>query len=465
MELLFEHISNLGAGVNPSAVHLPDNNVILFSVLDGVLNIRNWVTVAGDVPWGTPAFSAPTVATHDTNMSSVRLKNVPRVGVFGTWHQDTVLDRFDNVVTPERHRFAIWGTLSDITNYLTDGGVQLNYNNNVSTSQMTFKNPLNKLMGEDNSLINPGMKIELFFSAGDSDDYPMGVFYIDRIDFKTGGGDLSIDCRNISGKLLKDQQFNETTDFGPQLYHTNVTDILDYAGVENYDVQSTSVWEMGMRFPSDMDLLSGLKELIRTAKNWRLLETLDGDIIAGSSVTYDPIKNYNSNYVFYRGYEVFSRGIVRDDQDVYSRVCCQCKYKVGEVDYTRRVYKGIYNDYDWVYQAQKTFIYTAPDETSEVELGIIGDGLVESLSKSGIVETFEGPFRPHLVTGDIAEIISNDGARLIGVITNVTHKFGDSGFGTSFTVDSAGIAGKGLLTDYIEKINKKQSVAKATRIY
>jgi len=469
MELLFELISNLGPGYNPSAVHLPNNDVILFSVFEGRLKYRTWTPEVGNVPWNSPTFGEIDIATADKNMSLVRLKNIPRVGIFGSWKQDIVRDESNNIITPERHRFAIWDSQNDITNYLESGSIKLGSDSIISSANFTFKNPSGYLSGENSSKVSPAMKIELFFSAGDSEDYPMGVFFIDRVNVAVGKSTIEVEARNISGKMLKEQQFNETNRFGPQLYFENIIDLLELAGILNADVQPLSGWTMGIQFPPEMDMLTGLESLIRVARDWRVIETLDGQIVAGFA-SYGPIASYNSKYTFNRGTDVFSRSIVRDDQYVFSRVCCISNYAYEDVNgktvqATRRAYAPIMNDHEWGVVSQKTYNYNAPDETAQVTLQDIANDLASRLAKAGIMETFTGPFRPYLVAGDTAEIVSDEGTKMLGTITSIAHKFGINGYETSFVVDSAGENGKGLLTDYIQKINKKQNVGNSTIIY
>lgn len=48
-------------------------------------------------------------------------------------------------------------------------------------------------------------------------------------------------------------------------------------------------------------------------------------------------------------------------------------------------------------------------------------------------------------------------AEELGLITEITHKFGKDGFYTEFTVDSGGTLGKGRLVDYISQITKERT--------
>ncbi len=463
MELAFEHYANLGAGINPDTLHIDDNSVYAFSILNGRLIAKIWRAPSGDVDWSTPVFETAFIATKDQNMSLMRLKSVPRVGMFGTWHQDTVYDGGE-VVTPERQRFAIWDAINDIGKYLKDGSIQLDLDKIVSTANFTFENPDYDLSGEKESRLKPGMKLEMAFIAGDSAEYPMGVYYIDRVDMSTTGGTVSVDCRNISGKLLKDQSLDGYNSFPIMLYSDLVESLLRAAQLTDFNVQQSPLggWEMGMEFAPEVDMLTALNEIISASLNWTVRETLDGQIVAGSILTYDPLKNMNSKYTFNRGTDLISRGVVRDDNGVYSRVCYQSRNTVTDVFI--RVYAEVIHALEWSFAPNKTLYITAAENTGVTELQDLADTLAARMSKAGVMEQFSGPFRPHILPGDEAEIIADDGTWLLGMITTVNHAFGPSGYFTSFTVDSAGVLGKPQLRDMIERVSGTQS-SSAKRLY
>lgn len=54
--------------------------------------------------------------------------------------------------------------------------------------------------------------------------------------------------------------------------------------------------------------------------------------------------------------------------------------------------------------------------------------------------------------------MDSDGNTELGLITEITHNFGKSGFTTNLTVDSGGRLGRGRLSDYIRMIDNKQEV-------
>lgn len=469
MELVIESVSEIYGGSTPNTTHMPDNSVWLFKIIDGRLNGAQIANEPTDVDWPGLTAGDFAVITKDKNLSLVKLKNVPRMGVFGSWHQAAVMDG-ETVITPERQRFAIWDALNDITNYLESGEIRMDLDNIVASASFAFKNPSQHLSGETSSRMTPGNKIELFFTAGDSADYPMGVFYCDQIDMTAAGETITVDCRNISGKLLKDQTFDENNTYPNLPYSDTVEALLDNAGIADYDVQPSvgeTPWRLGLEYPPDMDMLTGFLEMIGISLNWIARETLDGQIIAGSTVTYQPIIDLNSKYTFNRGSDLFSRGVTRDDNDVYSRVCYQSKQSATETtpETTIRAYANVLHAFEWAYAPNKTIYLTAPDDTVLAELQDLADALASRMAYSGIIEQFSGPFRPHIIPGDEAEIVADDGTHLLGLITTVNHSFGSSGFSTSFTVDSAGVIGKPQLRDLIEKVSGKGQSSSIKRLY
>jgi len=284
------------------------------------------------------------------------------------------------------------------------------------------------------------------------------------------GETITVDCRNISGKLLKDQTFDENNTYLPLPFSDVLEAYLTDAGITDYDVQPSvgeDPWSPGFEFPPDMDKLTAFFGMIQNSVNWIARETLDGQIIAGSTVTYQPIIDLNSKYTFNRGSDLFSRGVTRDDNDVYSRVCYQSKQSATEStpETTIRAYASVLHAFEWSYAQNKTLYITAPDDTVLAELQDLADALASRMAYSGIIEQFSGPFRPHIIPGDEAEIVADDGTHLLGLITTVSHSFGAGGFSTSFTVDSAGVLGKPQLRDLIEKVSGKGQSSTIKRLY
>lgn len=448
MELQFEYTTQIGVGTNPNVVNLPDNTIMLFYVDAGNLTIQREARPEGtDVDWGNVTFSEPKRATRDKAMSLVRLKNVPRLGVYGVWHS--------NEPTP-RHRFAIYEAESDISKYLVEGTIELRLETPITDLSLTLENPKQVISGEDTSLLVPGSKIELNFTAGDSELYPMGVFYGDRVEMSATGGTASIEGRNISGKKLKDQTFDYANLYPIKQYDLTVVDVLVAAGVTNYQVQAGAVFDVGMEFSPSMTFLDGIYELLKASRNWQIRETLDGEILIGSIVSFEPIQ-LNSKYTFERGKDCWSRNVVRDDFDVYSRVCV--------CDGTLYIYQNVEGQEGWAVAPQKTLYVEIAEGTPQVDAEALALEIAERIAKSGTLETFIGSFRPHLLPGDEAEIVNDSGSRLLGLVTTVRHSFSKSeGFVTEFVVDSGGAIGKPQIKELIDSIAQRGNIGSAKRL-
>ncbi len=128
-----------------------------------------------------------------------------------------------------------------------------------------------------------------------------------------------------------------------------------------------------------------------------------------------------------------------------------------------------YSDIDrvesWVIPQKKTLYIDAPTGTPAASLQVIADAVAQRVSRSGIVEAFTGPFRPHIQPGDTAQIVDPDGQTLIGVITGINHRFGNNGFMTDFTVDSGGVLSSEQITTLVEKLIRQKQVDTASRSY
>lgn len=108
----------------------------------------------------------------------------------------------------------------------------------------------------------------------------------------------------------------------------------------------------------------------------------------------------------------------------------------------------------WNLQANKTLYVQVPDGTGSIAAQDYAEQLTEWLENVGKIESFIGPFRPHLLCGDEAVIIDENGYTSLGLITEIEHKFGKQGFYTNFSVDSGGRLGKGRITDFIKQITE-----------
>lgn len=448
MELLFEFNQLVTAtGNNPTAVHFEDQtSQVFYTGENGRLYGIDTTTPNGE--WENKEFSSPLVVAPDININYVTLRRISRYGVYGSWESEN------------RHRFAIYGVDFDVTDYIEDGNIGFAINNPISTMSFNLNNPSQIFMNEESSLVSPGSKVQFSFSAGDSIPYSMGQFYTDRGGYSVNNANIDIDGRNSIGKILKDQTFDENNTFSLKPFNLLVAEILEVAGLSyaKYFIDSRVVTPVGIKFPLNMTILDGLKETLTTVNNVKMQELLDGSIAIGLN-DYSKF-DQASKYTFYRNKDIFSRSITRDDMDTYRRVC------VYTDEFTTKVYKDVSFYEGWSLGVQKTLYIAVAAGTTLADCTTYATQLASQLSHVGIIESFVGAFRPHIQPGDSAEIINAEGkSRLLGIITNVNHRFGKGGYSTDFAVDSGGQIGKGRISDYIDIINKKNSVSNATRLY
>ena len=290
----------------------------------------------------------------------------------------------------------------------------------------------------------PASKIKLNFKSGDSDPLLMGIFYVDRTNFAVGRANVSVDARNSVGKYLKDQTFDERNIYAKQQIQLLLAQILTGMGITNYYV-GTETTELGMEFSPSQDILSGINDVLTTIRDWQVREEPDGKVVVAERT--DTAFTQPGTYTFYRNRDVFSRSVTKDDNNTYGRVC------VHTSDFSVKAYRPVSSDLGWLPPAQKTLYQQCPDGTTSIAAAALATEIAEQLSNSGEVEEFVGPIRPQLMPGDGAQIVDEDGPRLVGTITTVTHQFGKDGFYTQFTVDSGGKINKPLLSDYLKQIS------------
>ena len=109
---------------------------------------------------------------------------------------------------------------------------------------------------------------------------------------------------------------------------------------------------------------------------------MDGTVVIGST-------NYagftrNSTYTFYRDKDIFTRSIVRDDQEAYRRVC------VHNQDFSIKVYRDVATYSGWNLQANKTLYVNIPEGTSLFDAQNYANQIANSLQFVGKVESFTG---------------------------------------------------------------------------
>lgn len=445
MELQFEFVQEVGSGNYPDLIHLWDNEANLLYIQDGRMRSKYTNTPNGE--WLDREFMEDVDVSVDDNIEHFRIDNMGGFGAVGSYKSGNT------------HKLIIYEYQFDISEYLNSGSIKHSTDSPVSSFSLDLENPRNPnedyegnvVIDEHSSLISPGAKVIFKFGVGEEiADFEMGTFYVDRGAFTLLSETAKIDGRNLIGKVLRDQTLDESsaTKFG--FINELIEEYLKHANLNNtqYAIQSSDkmYW---FDFKPNTNVLDALEEIFKLTINWQIRESIDGRIIVGSPSFGGSI---NSTYMFYRNKDVFSRNIVKDDMESYRRVC------IHSSDFSLIIYRIVNSYSGWNLQSNKTLYVQVPDGTKATEATLYADEVASRLENIGKIESFTGPFRPHLQVGDEAIIIDEKGSQNLGLITEITHKFGKDGFYTIFTVDSGGQLGKGRLSDYISQITREKPV-------
>lgn len=430
-------------GVSPNVLHFFNNEAQALYLKNGELHGK--ITNTPNGVWGDREFEGELNITPDIEMINLKLSNLSGFGTVGSYK------------TGDCHKLLIYELQVDISEYLNAGKIKHTIDSPISIFNLQLENPIkdddeNVAISERAFLISPGARIGFSFSMGDSDEFQIGTFYVDRSDFTLLSETVSVDGRNLIGKAFKDQTFGEKHNYSVELLSEVVRKILVDANISPYKmlIANTSI-RAGFTFSPNMDYLSGLLEVFKATLDWKIEENTDGTIIVGNSTfqSFTPIGRFE----FFRNKDIFSRKIVRDDMNVYRRVC------VHDREFSIAVYKDVEEYIGWNLQSNKTLFVNVPEGTELADATIYANELAIRLAKAGKLESFTGPLRPYIVVGDSAVIIDEYGKEELGLITEITHSFGKDGYYTNFTVDSGGVLGKGRIADYISQVtsDKKET--------
>lgn len=447
MQLEFEVINtDVGDGNYPDLIHFANTQAQVFYLQDGELYGKPTDKIDNG-EWQNTIFQDEVDASPDTGMSHFEVKVLPGWGIIGGYKAGDI------------HKMIIYEFAWEMDRYLNSGSIKHSIDNPISSFNLSLENPDigdpehpgNIAINEENSLLSPGAKVTFKFGAGDDlNDYEMGVFYVDRSNFTLLNETASVDGRNLIGKALKDQTLDESYQTGFNYNNLIIENFFKHANLDSnqYLIENTSARNW-FDFKPNMDILSALNEIFKAMLNWKVRELTDGTIVVGSP----NFSWFTSNgvYNFYRNKDIFSRGIVRDDMGAYRRVC------IHDSDFNIVVYKDVKGYSGWNLQAKKTLYVQVANGTRLSEANLYAEEVANRVDSVGKIESFTGPLRPHLTCGDEAVIIDEKGSKSLGLITEITHVFGKSGYYTNFTVDSGGRLGKGRLTDYIGQITKDKT--------
>jgi hypothetical protein len=448
MELTFETYGQIGSGSFPDFIQFYNTEGQLFFTDAGLIHGTDSARFDGDFTtpqWNDTLEISP---EGDTGITNLELKNLNGFGIVGSYY------------TADEQVMIIYEFQYDMSKYLSGGSIKHSIDNPISSFTLTLENPIDEeteiegpvVMNEKSTLLSPGAKIIFRFGMGDDfEEYEMGTFYVDRSNYSVRSNTASVDGRNLIGKALKDQTLNENNVISYDIITNIINGILEKAnlGIDQYEVEYDATYRR-FRFDPSKTVYSALEEIFRTMVDWKMEETVQEEIIVGSpSYGLFPTRGM---YNFQRDKDIFSRSITMDDQGSYRKVC------VHDSEWNIQIYEDVASFSGWNLQSNKTLFVQVAEGTSSTNAQAIATELASRLESVGKVETFTGPFRPQLLVGDGATIMDSEGNTELGLITEITHNFGKSGFTTNFTVDSGGRLGRGRLSDYIRMIDNKQEV-------
>ena len=445
MELKFENLVSLAPGSYPDVVQFYDTSAQIFAINPSGDMVGIPIKKL-DGEYGSPQLETSNDVSNDTNHAHLEIKTINGFGMAGSYKSN------------DSHKMIIYEFALELEDYLENGSIKLAIDNPIASFTTTLANPIDKssdkqlnvAISEKEALLSPGAKVQFMFEMGDNEPIEMGTFYVDRSDFSPIRADVGIDGRNLIGKALNDQTLDEDNLFGYDTIDKHFEKLLADANLstDQFLVEPSTTYNW-FSFDPNMKKLDALKEMLKAMINWKVEELNDGTIVVGSP-SYSQFTQPGI-YTFNRGTDIFSRNITRDDMDAYRRVC------VHTSDFTVKIYRDVASYTGWNLQANKTLYVNVQDGTSEAQAILYAEELASRLENVGKVESFTGPFKPHIMPGDYAHIVSESGTDDIGIITEVTHSFGKQGFKTDFTVDSGGRLGKGRISDYISKITQQHS--------
>ena len=329
--------------------------------------------------------------------------------------------------------FLIYEYMADVSTWLLSGSWQLQPDNPIKAGSIKLSNAdIRRFEDSAYTLFSPGNRLWFQFRSGDSDVYDLGLFYIESSPYAELAKDFTFKGRNALGFFLSSQTFDERVSYSGTLSEV-FTQLLVDAGVpEQLIVVQYNETTVSFVFSDSDTYLKGLQKACEQV-DWYLDDLPDGKIVVGNESFIKSLVSTTGVYSFDRGKDVISRSVERSADGVYSRVCVRRK---GSDPLS--LYSDVPFFDGWFIGNHRTYYNDVPESTLQADMERILTQLVEGLQYSGITEKFESPFRPWLQTGDVAIVTGGDGPRIVGIITDIQHEFGSSGYFTSFVVTSGG---------------------------
>lgn len=394
----------------------------------------------------------------DDNKLETQYTSVPQ----GNWEKSLLSDpqyistnpyqasNFDHPVNGVLHGVAIDGNnlwylrytyAMDVSPLVKTGTWRMQSDNPIQQVQLSLQNVSEAAFASLTSLFNPGAKIVVGFSMGDSDPNQIGTGFMDEMSYDVKSDSVSISGRNAIGYKLSTQTFDDVTVINDEARNV-VSKILDMAGIENYIIQP-SAHVRKHEFESNQSLLSGLEQIFEYYYGWQMNELADGTIIVGYP-WFQYEYQANSAYKFNGASDVLARKTVKRADAAYTKVIVTGTAPDENTPAPTITLPVPHYTY-WMLGAHKTAHIQAPEGLVGAELNNYAQDIANELQYVGITEQFTATLKPQLLCRDVAHVYygKESDAVFLGLITSITHNFGATGFKTTFSVDSGGIYTEG----------------------
>ncbi|MBR2583124.1 MAG: hypothetical protein IKD61_06995 [Oscillospiraceae bacterium] len=331
--------------------------------------------------------------------------------------------------------FLRYHSSMDITDLVRSGSCKLRDDSQIAQLTLRLANAGDTLFDVPYSLFEPGARIDVAVTMGDSSRYPLVSAYMDDFDNDRLSPDVSLSARSVTGRL-NDQTFDDNTSFTGNGNEV-VAWIFGLAGITRYHI-GPSDFSQEWTFKPEQTLLKGLADVFDFFVGWKMIELPDGTMCVGYPWWLETYQT-NSVYQFSGNVDVTKRRTKKSLDAAYTSVRVTGKGADGTE--LTPVTVAVNNFAGWNLGAHRTKHAKAADGLTQADLQALAEQLAAELQHIGVGETFDGPLRPWLLSGDIASISYGDGESTdLGLITSIQHSFGQKGFFTSFTVDSGGVA-------------------------
>lgn len=417
MALLWDFAREIGTGSPGNTTSYFDELSQSFYTDSGFIRTQIGQLDRGD--WENAEY-ADEVAISDSGYGVLDIEHHYNGAVFGAAQHDS------DVV------FLMYEYMLDVSDWLSNGTWTMQPDNPIKAGTIELNNAdIRRFQDDAYSLFSPGSRLRFRFTSGDSEVYPIGTFYIERSPYDETGESFTFTGRNTIGFFLSRQTFDDRTTYTGERSAVFRQMFLD-AGVPDVMIDvETDATATTFEFEDNQTFLDGMTVSCEQI-DWYFDDLPDGKIVVGSESYLKSMVATTGIYNFNRGSEVYSRSVIRSAEGAYSRVCVR---RGGETPLN--VYAEVPYYDGWYIADHQTYYHDVHGNTSQATMERIAQQLVDGLQYTGITETFVSPFRPWLQIGDVA-VITGDGSRIVGIISDIQHRFGQNGYFTDFTVTSGG---------------------------